>query len=185
MLAMMLDLETLGLTPGARILQVGVAFFTRREVIASHSWGLGRDLDSSGYVDPGTLAWWETQAPEVREKVFAGDSSIQSPEHVIHELQVLCDVMKPSEVWADSPSFDCAIYRAFAGRHGFITSAVFPFTHRQERDFRTLKNLFVEINGVEPAQWGNPLEHDAEADARNQAERAVKMLAAIRGGEEE
>lgn len=159
----MLDIETLGLEPGAVILSIGAVRFDT-DGLGSEFHG-NIDLvsceDAGLTVDADTLQWWLDQDGEVQ--------------HVLTGGEALEDVLEDfggwygdaEEVWANSPSFDCRLLEAAYDAVGLES----PWNFWSERDFRTLKELPV---AAEIEQDGN--EHDALDDAKHQARVASDTL---------
>ena len=169
----MLDLETLGVEPGAAICSLGAVRFD--------AGGLGKtyygeiDLPSceaAGLtIDAGTLEWWLGQDDEAAA-VLAGGESLETILATFGEWYADAD-----EVWANSPTFDCELLEAAYE----AVSMEPPWNYWEWRDYRTLKKLpgaaDLEHEGVE---------HDALDDAEYQAQVAARTLATLQewAGEE-
>lgn len=75
-LDIMLDLETLGTTPGCAILQIGAVAFDREKFSIQHSPPFECTIttassETSGFTaSPSTAAWWATQPEPARKAVF-------------------------------------------------------------------------------------------------------------------
>jgi hypothetical protein len=74
-------------------------------------------------------------------------------------------------VWANSPTFDLSILH-FAYQAKGVEC---PWNFRQERDVRTLAAICPDVKRVEPE-----IKHNAESDARAQAQWVLNMLASLR-----
>lgn len=162
----MVDIETLGLSPGSAILSIGAVRFDEyslgdefyREVSLTSCQDAGLDIEAS------TLEWWLTQDDAVTGILTGGDP--------------LADVLAAfseyyadtEEVWANSPSFDCELLEAAFEVVGMTE----PWTFRDERDVRTLRSLpcavDVEMDGDA---------HDALDDARYQARIVSETLRSL------
>lgn len=159
----MVDIETLGLDPGAAIISIGAVRFDRD--------GLGEEFyrsislsscDDAGLtIDVDTLEWWLGQDDEVQGVLSGGDDLSRA-------LFDFTDFYGDAdEIWAFSPSFDCEM---LAEAYDAIGETE-PWSYRDERDCRTL----VELPGaVDLEQEGN--EHDALDDAKYQARTVVATL---------
>jgi len=161
----MVDIETLGLDPGAAILSIGAVRFdgygTGAEFEASIS--LESCQEHGLEIDAGTLEWWLSQDDEVAGVLSGGDDIDDA---LAEFAGFLVDV---DEVWANSPSFDCAMLSAAFDAVDMET----PWEFYQERDVRTVKNLPGAPDvGMEDGES----EHDALDDARQQARLVGEML---------
>jgi hypothetical protein len=162
---LMIDIETLGLAPGAAIVSIGAVHF--------HTDGLGAEFGASidlqscqaaGLdVDAETLQWWLKQDDGVRAQLRGGKPLGST----LAAFDRFYDDINPDEIWANSPAFDCAILEAAYD----AVEAEAPWDFYERRDLRTLRNLGVEGN----AEREGP-EHDALADARVQAREAAALL---------
>ena len=165
----MLDIETLGTDPGAAVLSIGaVAFDTNgptgatfhRQIRLSSCQAAGLEIDAE------TLAWWLDQDDAAKDVLTGGEDL----ETVLGEFIEWYRDCNPSEVWANSPSFDCAILEAAFKAVGRRE----PWTYYEQRDVRTIRNLPA---AVELDRTG--IEHDALDDAIHQAREVAATLEAI------
>jgi len=159
----MVDIETLGLEPGAAIVSIGAVRFG--------PGGLGDqfygDIDIESCqeaglaIDAGTLQWWLGQDETVQEQLDGG----QDLETVLLGFDAWYD--DADEVWANSPSFDCEhLERAFE-----TVGLEAPWHFSDERCFRTIRSL-----GRDARVSRDGDEHDALADARYQAAVVSDLL---------
>ena len=162
----MVDIETLGLSPGSAILSIGAVHFDE--------YGLGDEFyrevdlkscqDAGLAIEAGTLEWWLEQDESVTDILTGGDP--------------LADVLAAfteyygdaAEVWANSPSFDCEMLEAAYNSLDMTE----PWAFHHERDVRTLRSLpcavDIEMDGDA---------HDALDDARYQARTASETLRSL------
>lgn len=165
-MSVMIDIETLGTAPGCAVLSVGAVAFDRDGLGPGFYQTISlKSCEEAGLsIDADTLEWWLEQGEEARE-VLTGGGDLRDT------LVDLSDFVEGhDEVWANSPSFDCAILEGAFDAVGLET----PWAYYMTRDFRTLKNLPVAVD-VEH----DGLEHDALDDARHQARVASETLAAM------
>ena len=152
----MLDIETLGTEPGAAILSIGAVRFDAGELGATFHESIDIvSCEKAGLsIDAETLRWWLEQDDDATDVLTDG-----------HDLRHILDEFggwfaDADEIWANSPSFDCAILEAAYDAVGLEV----PWEFWQTRDFRTLKNLpgapDIDHDGTE---------HDALDDAKHQA----------------
>lgn len=165
-LDVMLDLETCGTAPGSVILAIGACTFDLQ-----HTFYEKISLDDSqaqGFItDNNTLAWWNTQAPAVREEAFSGTLP------VVNALGNFADWYRilPAEkrfLWGNGAGFDQQLLATAYRWVGMVQ----PWEYKEERCYRTLKNLYFNIK-ADPFEGDK---HNALADAQNQAIHARKIL---------
>jgi DNA polymerase III epsilon subunit-like protein len=159
----MIDIETLGIEPGSAILSIGAVRFDLD--------GLGEefscivDLEScqeAGLeIDANTLEWWLSQDSEVQH-ILTGGIELKDALEQLSQFYGDC-----TEVWANSPAFDCSHLEKAYDAVGIVK----PWTYSEKRDVRTVVNLDI---APEMEQEGN--EHDALDDARYQAKQVIKTL---------
>jgi len=136
----MLDVETLSTRSNAKILSIGALAFTIPVG--------GEDLTFYKRIDPNsykpndfhssqeTLDWWNTQPEEVRQEAFGGH---------LYILDVLFDFYdwfpKDAIVISNGADFDIPIVQT--AYEIYYTKA--PWNYRNKLCYRTLKNLFPEV----------------------------------------
>lgn len=168
----MVDIETLGLEPGAAVLSIGAVRFDAGKLGETFQRSISlTSCQSNGLaIDAETLEWWLSQGDDAREQLVGGDE--------------LADVLEAfagwfgdaDEVWANSPSFDCAMLEAAYEQVGLET----PWDFWQERDFRTLKSL-----SIAPEVDHDGVDHDALDDAKHQAHVAAATLKRLKKADRE
>jgi len=165
----MIDIETLGLDPGAAILSIGAVQFDSEglgdeyhaEISLQSCQAVGLEIDA------GTLEWWLEQDGDVADILTGGEQ--------LEDALMDFAMWYPdgAEVWANSPSFDCEVLEAAFDAVGLNE----PWEYYDERDVRTLRSL---PGSVELAQDGD--EHHALDDARHQAREVSHTLARLDQG---
>ena len=172
----MLDLETLGTDPGCVILSIGAVRFdsdgpTDDEFYKEIS--LASCTDAGLEIDVGTLEWWLGQESQAREVLTGGDRL----DEVLYRFSDWFQSPDADEIWAFSPSFDCAILEA---AYEAVDYRV-PWSYRDERCARTL----AALPGAVRTDRGDETAHDALDDARWQARNVSATLRTISdsGGE--
>lgn len=168
----MVDIETLGVTPGSAILSIGAVRFDEdgigepyyREISLKSCQDAGLEIDAD------TLEWWLDQADAVTDVLSGGDPL----EEVLEEFSGYYH--DTEEIWANSPSFDCALLESAYDAVGLTE----PWEFYETRDLRTIRSLpcavEVEREGVA---------HNALDDARYQARVVYETLQAIDDQEED
>ena len=164
----MVDIETLGLEPGAAILSIGAVGFDtngptgetfHRQIRLSSCQAAGLEIDAE------TLAWWLDQDDAAKDVLTGGDDL----ESVLTEF-VEWYPDDADEIWANSPAFDCAILE----RAGGAVGVGMPWAFYEQRDVRTIRSLPA---AVELDRTG--IEHDALDDAIHQAREIAATLEAL------
>jgi len=162
----MIDIETLGLEPGASIISIGAVRFDTAGLgeTFERSISMTSNEQAGMTIDAETVEWWVGQDAAASEQLVGGDRL--GP--VLRDFAQWVD--DADEVWANSPSFDCDLLEAAYDAVGLEA----PWDFYQERDYRTLSSLpvaaDVEFDGVE---------HDALDDAKHQALVAAGTLARL------
>lgn len=169
----MVDIETLSTHPDATVLSIGAVAFSAPLGIApvAFSATLDRHEQTRRRIDADTVAWWVDQASE-----NPGSISIFSErrlEPVATALSRLTDYVHhwctaDEGIWANGPDFDLVILRSLYEDAGMEA----PWTHRQHRCFRTLKQIVRSIGAVVEVA-PNPQWHNATSDADYQARYVI------------
>lgn len=173
----MVDLETLGTTPGSVVLSVGAV---AHAVPGGEFYGkidLRDSLHAGLTVDPDTMAWWRQQSQEAwRASAAASEDASLGLRYVLGRFaDWLSELRKGSSatatgaklrLWGDSAAFDLVLlasaYRA-AGK-------VVPWDYREECCYRTLRTL---LNSEKPR---SKVQHDGLSDAVAQMAHLQEML---------
>ena len=164
----MLDIETLGIEPGAAICSIGACTFDTEGV--GETFEVSVDLESCQArglkIDADTLQWWLTQDEAARD-VLTGGAALPT---ALSELRHFLDTNDYDELWANSPKFDMAHLEAAYDALDWPT----PWEYWRLRDVRTVQAL---PGAVEVEHEGT--EHDALDDAVHQARAVAATLRAL------
>lgn len=165
----MVDIETLGLDPGAAILSIGAVRFDTAGLGQEYYRNVDlKSCEAAGLeIDAGTLDWWLSQDEEVQDVLTGGIELEAVLREFSHEYYGHAD-----EIWANSPSFDCDILAAAYEAVGQDT----PWHYSDERCCRTLFSLPM---APEIDREGD--HHNALDDAKHQARVASATLAKLDG----
>ena len=157
---MMIDLETMAVSPNAVVLTLGAVHFNPYGNGYSDKLYLRFDLDDQDKlgreIDPNTLDWWAKQDPKVMEEAFSPDDRIPLVDAMeqFHKFAWGCTAF-----WAHGSLFDIAIleniYRQLVRTP--------PWQYWQIRDTRTIFDL-----GYDP-DMPQASKHDALQDAIRQS----------------
>lgn len=176
----MLDLETVGVTPGSGILSISAVEFntvsgklgSEFEAFISMS-----DLRAKGfYFDPKVIAWWENLSDA--QNITFKRSSV-SELSVIGACELFRDWMQPFKakdgirLWGNGAAFDNVLLQTMYNRVQLPT----PWHYTQDRCFRTLKPIGKALGIPVPLFEGLP--HYGLDDARHQARHATAILQRI------
>jgi len=169
----MVDLETLGTTPGSVILSIGaVVFDPVAQTIGEDAFYAVIDRDSciaEGLaVDPATVEWWSRQHPEAQAALLVDPRPVRD---VLAEFSAWWRAQGGRNFWAHGPNFDetllTAVYRAVA--------AAPPWKYW---DCRCTRTIYAAANVAPDRDAGR--HHNALDDAMAQA-RAVNAAYRVLG----
>ncbi|OYR88661.1 hypothetical protein DJ71_04880 [Halorubrum sp. E3] len=159
----MIDIESMGLDPGASIVSIGAVRFGPKGLDETFFESISlTSCEHAGLsIDAETVEWWLAQDELAKEQLTGG-----------HRLEPVLEEFAEwlggaDEIWANSPSFDCELLEAAYDAVGMDA----PWSFYEERDFRTLSGL-----DVAPDIDNAGVEHDALDDAKAQAEVAAETL---------
>lgn len=168
----MIDIETLGKTPGAAIVSIGAVMFDPADRLLDADFYARIALPSCAAhgltVDAETVSWWLTQSAEARA-VFAPGDDLVTIREALADLAQFIEVANGADtlVWARGSSFDFPILAAAYRAVGLPV----PWRYNNERDSRTVvkltPDLVIERAGVY---------HNALDDARHQALHLMRAL---------
>lgn len=155
----MIDIETLGLEPGAVVLSIGAVRFTPHEITEEfyRNIDLQSSMDAGLGVDPETLDWW------LQEERLEASDCLTGGEPLEDSLRALAAFVNGcNEYWANSPAMDLSVLEAAYAAVGMEE----PWNYDEERDQRTIEALAPD-DYTPPRFEGT--EHNALDDARHQA----------------
>lgn len=166
----MLDLEAMGTGPDAAIVAIGACAFDLTGVLSTfyQAVDLQSSLDNGGTCNGATIMWWLQQAPEARLALT------RDPVHIDEALAKFTDWYRAwtglspyATVWGDGSDFDNVVLASAYKRAGLLK----PWGYKQNRDYRTMKNLRPDI--VKP-EIG--VAHNARDDAVAQALHLIEIM---------
>ena len=159
----MIDIETMGTSPGCVILSIGAVEFDDTKIVGEFHVHIDIEdaVKRGGHLDPRTVLWWLEQSKEAQNAILEAKSKFL--EVALLELEAAFD-WEGKEVWCNGAGFDFPILKA---AHDMVGRKL-PWAYYNEMDYRTLKNLagkdLFESVRVRPT-----LAHDGLEDARAQA----------------
>lgn len=178
----MIDLETLGLTPDAVVLSIGAVVFDPHSFVqgptfyAEFTNFLERQTDQGRTIDPSMLLWWMRHTTAEAREVFKErptDEIRCSPLYGASAFSAFVKDNQCDRVWAKDPDFDVVILRSFY--HSINRGEAFPFSYNAGRSVRTVMDMpFVKLRDRKPVA------HNALADAIQQATDIQEAFACLR-----
>jgi hypothetical protein len=178
----MFDIETLDTKRTSVVLTVGYAIFGKERIVASGQvhFNTQLQLDMGRTVSADTLFWWFKQIAKAPQLIKPFTQS--TPNDHTQYMYWLHDLLgktsqdeqtgpEISEVWANGPNFDLAILKDLF--YGFQYAPSCPWAYWQERDYRTFIKQAQLAGIVLPERPADLPLHDAESDARWQAEMVL------------
>lgn len=168
---LMVDLETMAVTPRAVVLTLGAVHFNPYGNGYGDKLYLRFDLDDQDKlnreIDPNTLDWWAKQDPKVMEEAFSPDNRVPLRDAMdqFHKFAWGCDAF-----WAHGSLFDIAILEDLYRQ---IEKPV-PWQYWQIRDTRTIFDL-----GWDP-DMPQASKHDALQDAIRQSVGVQNVYAKLK-----
>lgn len=169
----MLDIETLGVTPGAIILSIGAVEFDESNLGDVFHMGINwEDSVKQGmHVDASTAMWWIGQSQEAQQALMKITGGALQLNVVLSKFAAAFKDWKNKRLWCNGAAFDIPIMVAAHKKVNMIV----PWKYSNEMDMRTVKGLVgknVWANYTEPPT----VAHDGLADAISQARTLQKVL---------
>ena len=175
----MLDLETMGTSSDAAIVAIGAVVFVgnRLEEKFYATIDLKSSFDNGGVIAPDTVLWWLKQSDEARG-AFAKDGGT-----IINALDTFSawvisvknKYQDDAKIWGNGASFDNVILASAYHSAGIKQ----PWSFWNDRCFRTLKNIYPDVEAAE--RQGT--HHNALSDAVYQAAHAIEITIQYKLGE--
>jgi hypothetical protein len=156
---LMLDCETLALTPDAVITQIAAGCYDLEagEMLSLYSWHPNLDEQASRRVDPNTVMWWLQQSGQARNALQCPAQNRRTATQIEAHVSNLLRTHQLKTVWASPAMFDLPLLTNYFGSK--------PWSYRDERDMSTIKRLFDphgEIEATIPTD--EQRQHDAAYD---------------------
>lgn len=171
---LMIDLETMGLPPDGALISIGAVFFDIPTQTVGPTFSrtihLATSVRDGGKINAATVMWWLRQGDDARKSVAYGGADIHV---VLKEFSEFIDGVcgkKTVRPWGNSASFDMGILGGAYQRSNLEV----PWFWANERDFRTVQNLYSGAVKYDPSEKGDGA-HDAAVDARFQVEHLFKI----------
>ena len=176
---LIVDIETLGVTPPAPILTIGMVFLdftkSREGTMTKYYFGVNAS-ECVGDCDEETLAWWGRQDCSVRHEAFNHEPT----PNVFKVVASVIEKEAPHYLWGKAPDFDFGHIGAQMKAHNIEV----PWKFWQLRDIRTIEGLHLKCESVRKL---NPDEnnpsfqpHHALFDALTEALQLKSVLFELR-----
>ena len=173
----MLDLETLGSKPGCIVAAIGAVEFgfgAMNTPVMGRQFYIRidpRDAQKHGLtLDADTFLWWLNNSQQARQELTNANAcpllrALGEFEDFYKSIDT--DDGKPARLWGNGSDFDQPILAA----NYEAAKMKQPWSHYQNRCYRTLKNLCRTIK----IEIGDADRHHALEDAKAQARHALKI----------
>lgn len=172
MRGIMIDLETLGTSSMAPVVQIGIVTFDYPTLLSQeflckrYCWNVIPWPCQMKHADWDTIRWWLEQSDEARKSITTG----YDPQSLAKVLEEVCKLFASydfADVWAHGTTFDIPIFSNLFKLVGYKL----PFNYRNVRDTRTMAMMYPNVKRPEPS-----IRHDAGYDAEAQARWMFDML---------
>lgn len=185
MINLMVDIETLGTTPGSVIASIGAVFFdpSTGETGAEFETLISvKDSKTKGFTtDEATVSWWARQSEQAQAQL-KGSLPVDFALSEFHDFVLSHCERKTVKVWGNGASFDPVLIEAAYGVCNRLYGVEIepPFQYWNIRDVRTIVELGREI-GLDPKKGMpfNGISHSALADAKHQAKYVSAIWQAL------
>lgn len=139
---LMIDIETIGKTPGSIFVSIGAVYFDMETGLTGKKFYTNVDIQSAinaGLVlDADTLLWWMKQDEDARLKAFGLNAGAAKPIPINTALNDLRGFVRESAcVWGNGSVFDCTLLEVGYNKIGQST----PWQFWNVRDVRTFVDL--------------------------------------------
>lgn len=173
----MIDIETLGNTSNAAVVQLGIVAFDPASGHIEVPYSVNIDAHKNSQMDFSTVKWWMGQSEEAREAVFTGTRV--PPEEGLAKLNEyiakFSDEVVGYKVWSKPSTFDIVILESLY-KHCDMQQ---PWAHWNTRCLRTL----IDAAKLPRSEEGVPdVAHEAGYDAEAQAKTAIKCFKKLDNG---
>lgn len=165
----MLDLETLGTSPGSAILAIGAVHFCEGQIFTNfyQRIDLKSCIEVGLQIDPQTVLWWLKQPDGPRLEISNPGTPIREVLKTFQAWVFGLGEFEGVEVWGNGAAFDNVLLSVAFEKCGILR----PWKYSNDRCYRTVKNIFPNS---ELARDGT--HHNALDDARSQAMHLMAML---------
>jgi hypothetical protein len=168
----MVDIETLGTTPGCSIISIGAIGFNilleQDEWMRFYSGPISRESNRRCGLkeDRDTVEWWQTQSQEARVVFEEASRPCRGIDDALAAFKKFFP--ENGKIWGNGADFDNPVLSVAYKAVGIKQ----PWNHWNSRCYRTMKNIFKKVEA--PEFIGT--RHNALDDAFHQTRHLVKIL---------
>lgn len=135
----MLDLETMGTSPGCAIVSIGAVQFDLATGALGRKFYCSIDvntcIEAGLKIEGDTLMWWVKQSDYARAKLQEDPKNLAA---ALYQFKMFIEQNELTIVWGNSASFDCGI---LAACYRALKLSV-PWMYIHEKCYRTIVKLF-------------------------------------------
>lgn len=168
---LMIDIETMGNTPGAAILSIGAVFIKDGKLAEEFYQHIDLEscLKAGLKMDAGTVQWWMKQSDDAREAITRETGFELSAVMFQFSNWAMANAEGAEvQVWSNAATFDVVLMEEAFRK----TGTDIPWKYYGHNCYRTLKKRFPNV--TKPAQTG--IKHHALDDAKWQALHLINIL---------
>ena len=170
----MVDLETFGMGPNARVLQIGaVRFNPETQQIDAEDVFEAKVNDPDGDTHADTAEWWVNKNPATLAGIITSHQKCSMGE-ALRDFKAWLADSQVTHIWSNGANFDNIILRHKFEKHKIGT----PWKYYQEMCHRTLMKTAINLGFVRDPQ---AVAHDALDDALQQARQNLAAHAFLKG----
>lgn len=177
--AVMLDLECMGSKSDSAIVSIGAVVVNLlsgkvHENVFYQTVSLQSSVQYGGKIYPDTVMWWLQQSEAARNAIRPDTNTVTIATALASFRTWMSYRSTQVTVWGNGADYDNIVLTSAYERLG----APCPWNFRANRCYRTLKNIYPEIELVRTGEHHNALD-----DAISQANHLVKLIDRTRGVE--
>lgn len=163
----MIDLETMGITPDSAIVSIGaVVFDPRGNIVTDVTFYTELDWEAQGrHIDPSTVEWWSKQSKEAKAAHFGLEDFSDQLVNLANWLP------KDAKVWGNGSTFDISMLEDAYRQLGIEI----PWKFWNVRDCRTVLDMYESKRGGFNKKVNRDGAHNALQDAIFQAKYISRM----------
>lgn len=169
----MVDIETLGLSPATTICSIGAVCFTPSHIDPYlDAFYVECNVEQGRLINIDTLKWWSKQSIPMP---IHGTTNLRDALLTFHDWYLLqkSHADEKIEVWSNGTYFDISVLCDAFEQHRIVP----PWGYNAVRDYRTMSKMFPHI--VRPPK--HPEAHNALVDAKMQATHLSTILVHLNG----
>lgn len=167
MLDILLDLESMGLTPDSAIVGIGAVEFDLTKGLIGETFyrcvNLADATRRGCSIDSGTVAWWLGQSKPAQNAIIWSNVPLPTALQDFADFVDRCGPRDEVRVWGKGPSFD----NAMLSHAYWLCEMQQPWKFWQDRCVRTISALYKHVARDEMAGEKHNAVDDAMADVKH------------------